>query len=77
MDALAKARQPIILSGSGVIWSQAWEELQAFVEQAGVPFYTTPQGRGVLPDDHPYSYPRDALLGLQGGRSHHRASARA
>jgi thiamine pyrophosphate-dependent acetolactate synthase large subunit-like protein len=54
--ALAKARQPIILSGSGVIWSQAWDELRAFVEQAGVPFYTTPQGRGVLPDDHPYSY---------------------
>ncbi|MGO8915617.1 MAG: thiamine pyrophosphate-binding protein [Stellaceae bacterium] len=56
VDALAKARQPIILSGSGVIWSQAWEELQALVEQIGVPFYTTPQGRGVLPDDHPYSY---------------------
>src|SRR5579863_1498274 len=56
IDALAKARQPIILSGSGVIWSQAWTELQAFVEATGVPFYTTPQGRGVLPDDHPYSY---------------------
>ncbi len=56
VDALAKARQPIILSGSGVVWSRAWDELQALVEQAGVPFYTTPQGRGVLPDDHPYSY---------------------
>jgi thiamine pyrophosphate-dependent acetolactate synthase large subunit-like protein len=56
VDALARARQPIVLSGSGVIWSQAWDELRAFVEQTGVPFYTTPQGRGVLPDDHPYSY---------------------
>jgi thiamine pyrophosphate-dependent acetolactate synthase large subunit-like protein len=55
--ALAKASQPIILSGSGVIWSQAWPELTALVEGAGIPFYTTPQGRGVLPDDHPYSYP--------------------
>src|SRR5215831_14780915 len=54
---LAKASQPIILSGSGVIWSQAWPELTALVEGAGIPFYTTPQGRGVLPDDHPYSYP--------------------
>ena len=27
-----------------------------FVEKAGIPFYTTPQGRGVVPDDHPYSY---------------------
>ena len=55
--ALAKASQPIILSGSGVIWSRAWPELTALVEGAGIPFYTTPQGRGVLPDDHPYSYP--------------------
>jgi thiamine pyrophosphate-dependent acetolactate synthase large subunit-like protein len=55
--ALAQASQPIILSGSGVIWSQAWSELTALVEGAGIPFYTTPQGRGVLPDDHPYSYP--------------------
>src|ERR1700756_2417107 len=37
--------------------AQAWSELTALVEGAGIPFYTTPQGRGVLPDDHPYSYP--------------------
>jgi thiamine pyrophosphate-dependent acetolactate synthase large subunit-like protein len=30
--------------------------MRAFVEKAGIPFYTTPQGRGVVPDDHPYSY---------------------
>jgi thiamine pyrophosphate-dependent acetolactate synthase large subunit-like protein len=30
--------------------------MKAFVEKAGIPFYTTPQGRGVVPDDHPYSY---------------------
>src|SRR5580704_7289961 len=47
IGALGKARQPIILTGSGVLWSQAWPEMQAFVEATGVPFYTTPQGRGV------------------------------
>jgi thiamine pyrophosphate-dependent acetolactate synthase large subunit-like protein len=26
------------------------------VEKSGIPFYTTPQGRGVLPDDHPLSF---------------------
>src|SRR5918911_2129970 len=56
IDAIRKAQQPIILSGSGVIWSRAWDELTELVEQTGIPFYTTPQGRGVLPDDHPYSY---------------------
>lgn len=54
--ALGQSTQPIIISGSGVLWSQAWSELQALVEKAGIPFYTTPQGRGVLPDDHPLSY---------------------
>src|SRR6516225_3655920 len=56
VDAIARARRPLVLSGSGVIWSQAWDELRALVEQSGIPFYTTPQGRGVIPDDHPYSY---------------------
>ncbi|MGH7029321.1 MAG: thiamine pyrophosphate-binding protein [Stellaceae bacterium] len=56
VDAVSQAKQPIIVSGSGVLWSQAWDEMKAFVEKAGIPFYTTPQGRGVVPDDHPYSY---------------------
>ena len=56
IDALAKAKQPLVVSGSGVIWSQAWKEMQTFVEKAGIPFYTTPQGRGVVPDDHPLSF---------------------
>ena len=56
VDALANAKQPLIVSGSGVIWSQAWEEMHKLVDAAGIPFYTTPQGRGVVPDDHPYCY---------------------
>jgi thiamine pyrophosphate-dependent acetolactate synthase large subunit-like protein len=57
ISALAEAKNPVIVSGSGVIWSRAWAEMQAFVEAAGIPFYTTPQGRGVVPDDHQYAYP--------------------
>jgi thiamine pyrophosphate-dependent acetolactate synthase large subunit-like protein len=57
INALAEAKNPLIVSGSGVIWSRAWTEMQAFVEAAGIPFYTTPQGRGVVPDDHQYAYP--------------------
>ena len=56
VDALANAKQPILVSGSGVIWSQAWPEMHALVDKIGIPFYTTPQGRGVVPDDHPCSY---------------------
>lgn len=53
---LQAARKPVLLSGSGVIWSGAAAELQRFVEATGIPFYTTPQGRGVVPEDHEYFY---------------------
>jgi thiamine pyrophosphate-dependent acetolactate synthase large subunit-like protein len=56
VDALVNAKQPILVSGSGVIWSRAWDEMHALVDKIGIPFYTTPQGRGVVPDDHPCSY---------------------
>ncbi|HUD61987.1 MAG TPA: thiamine pyrophosphate-binding protein, partial [Acetobacteraceae bacterium] len=42
VKALAEAKNPLIVSGSGVIWSRAWGEMQQFVEAAGIPFYTTP-----------------------------------
>ncbi|MEM7405664.1 MAG: thiamine pyrophosphate-binding protein [Pseudomonadota bacterium] len=53
---LKAASQPVIISGSGVLWSEASAEFQAFVEQTGIPFYTTPQSRGAIPEDHDYCY---------------------
>jgi acetolactate synthase-1/2/3 large subunit len=53
---LEAAERPIIVAGSGVLWSQAETELRALVERAGIPFYTTPQSRGMIPEDHPLSY---------------------
>ena len=53
---LGKAERPILVCGSGIIWSEASAALRQFVELAGIPFYTTPQGRGVIPDDHALSF---------------------
>src|SRR5438067_5612498 len=53
---LNQAERPLVLTGSGILWSAAEAELQQFVERAGIPFYTTPQGRGVVPDDHQLSF---------------------
>lgn len=55
-DALAKAKRPVIVTGSGILWSQASDQLRAFVDGTGIPFYTTPQGRGVIPEDHQHFY---------------------
>lgn len=56
MTLLKQAERPIILTGSGILWSQAWAELQKFVELTDIPFYTTPQGRGVIAEDHPLCF---------------------
>ena len=53
---LERAERPVLISGSGVLWSDASEELRRWVELAGIPFFTTPQGRGVVPDDHELSF---------------------
>jgi acetolactate synthase-1/2/3 large subunit len=54
---LARSERPLILTGSGILWSAAEQKLQQFAELSGIPFYTTPQGRGVIPDDHALSFP--------------------
>lgn len=53
---LKQAQRPLILTGTGVFWSGAMQELKEFVELSGIPFYTTPQTRGVVPEDHPLSF---------------------
>jgi acetolactate synthase-1/2/3 large subunit len=56
IDILARAERPVLVTGSGILWSNASEELRQFVDATGIPFYTTPQGRGVIPEDHPRSF---------------------
>ena len=44
--------KPVIISGGGVIYSQATEALKALVEQTGIPVAETFAGKGSLPYDH-------------------------
>jgi thiamine pyrophosphate-dependent acetolactate synthase large subunit-like protein len=53
---LRAAKRPLVVTGTGILWSGAMNELKEFVELSGVPFYTTPQGRGVIAEDHPLSF---------------------
>lgn len=57
VELLRQAERPIIVTGSGILWAGASEDLQRFVETTGIPFYTTPQGRGAVPEDHPRAFP--------------------
>ncbi|WP_442579783.1 thiamine pyrophosphate-binding protein [Mesorhizobium sp. ASY16-5R] len=53
---IREAKRPVLVTGSGILWSEASEALHRFVDASGIPFYTTPQGRGVIPEDHPFFF---------------------
>jgi acetolactate synthase-1/2/3 large subunit len=53
---LARAERPLLIAGSGVWWSDGAAALQAFVEASGIPFYTKPISRGLIPEDHALSF---------------------
>jgi acetolactate synthase-1/2/3 large subunit len=57
VQLLSECERPILVTGSGVLWSDASQEVVRFVEQLGVPVFTTPHGRGVVPEDHPMAMP--------------------
>ncbi|MFN8556082.1 MAG: thiamine pyrophosphate-binding protein [Dehalococcoidia bacterium] len=56
LDILRAAERPLIVAGSGVVWSGAEQEMAAFVERTGIPFYTTPQSRGMIAEDHDLAF---------------------
>lgn len=50
---LRMAKRPLIVAGGGVLYSQAWAALRAFVEAHGVPVVESHGGKSSLPWDHP------------------------
>lgn len=49
---IQQAERPLIIAGSGLWWSQAQAELQAFVEKTDIPFCTRNAARGAISDKH-------------------------
>ena len=47
------AQRPVIMSGHGIILSNAYDELRAFAEKAHIPVITTLLGISGIPDTHP------------------------
>ncbi|MBX5456231.1 MAG: biosynthetic-type acetolactate synthase large subunit [Thermogemmatispora sp.] len=50
---IAQARRPVIMSGHGVILSNAYSELRALAEKTNIPVITTLLGLSAFPVDHP------------------------
>lgn len=53
MEALEKAKKPIVLVGAGAIHSEAQAEVVAFIEKYQLPTLSTLLGLGTVPTDHP------------------------
>src|SRR3984957_9278102 len=52
---LQGAERPMIITGGGTIYGEAWTELQAFAEAFGLPVTETQAGKGALSWNHPWN----------------------
>lgn len=64
VQALLNARKPMVVAGAGVVRSEAWDELRAFVELLGCPVATSISGKGAIAENHPYAL---GVIGSNGG----------
>ncbi|TYR34050.1 3D-(3,5/4)-trihydroxycyclohexane-1,2-dione acylhydrolase (decyclizing) [Mesorhizobium microcysteis] len=69
LDALKAARNPLIVAGGGVLYSQASAALAAFAEATGTPVCETQGGKSALPDDHPLNMGAVGVTGTSAANS--------
>lgn len=69
VDLLLEARRPVVVAGNGAMLSGAGEALSELLQVLGVPFATTPGGRGIVSEKHPLA------LGSVGLYRNHAAAA--
>lgn len=53
IEAIHRAHHPLLLIGAGANRQQCCEPLRAFVDKAGIPFFSTQMGKGVVDERHP------------------------
>jgi 3D-(3,5/4)-trihydroxycyclohexane-1,2-dione acylhydrolase (decyclizing) len=68
-ETLRGARRPLLVTGGGVIYSEATEALRALVEATGVPVAETYAGKGSLPYDHPSALGAIGVTGTDGANA--------
>ncbi|MBE0477611.1 thiamine pyrophosphate-binding protein [Candidatus Aerophobetes bacterium] len=55
VELLLNTDRVVAVAGSGTVYARASAEFREFIELLGIPFLTTPGGRGILSEDHPLS----------------------
>ena len=63
---IPSAKQPLLIAGGGVLYSEAAGSLDKFVAQTGIPVAETQAGKGSLPYDHPQCLGAMGVTGTPG-----------
>ncbi|HEY7033870.1 MAG TPA: thiamine pyrophosphate-binding protein [Thermomicrobiales bacterium] len=63
---LRAGERPILLVGSGAVWSGAWEEVAQLAEKLAAPVLTSITGKGIISDAHPLSAGVAGVFGRTG-----------
>jgi len=53
VEAISAARHPLLMIGAGGNRQTSCKMLREFVDQIGIPFFTTQMGKGVIDESHP------------------------
>ncbi len=56
IEMIQKAKNPVVIAGTGTWQADAGEELKTFIEKSGIPLFTALSGRGIVADDHPLCF---------------------
>ena len=63
-DKLKKSKQPIIIAGGGILYSEAEKELSDFAQKHNIPVTSTVMGLGCMDRDDPYYIGAIGALGV-------------
>jgi acetolactate synthase-1/2/3 large subunit len=68
-EMLLKLKRPIAVAGNGAVLSQATAQFRELVELLGIPFMTTPGGRGIVSEQHPLALGTTGLYRTKVGKT--------
>jgi acetolactate synthase-1/2/3 large subunit len=68
---LSQSARPLLLCGSGAVASGAADQVKALSEDAGIPVFTTPGGRGIMSEGHDLSLGQVGLYFTDVGMSYY------
>ncbi len=74
IEAIGRAKHPVIIAGGGVIYSDATAALSDFADALGIPVVETQAGKGALPWNHAWNA---GPVGSNGGLAANRLSREA